>query len=510
MKRHVWGGAALVAAGALAGIAAMKVHISFDDQPVKAAPPVAPVQTGIHPALPPPSPAQVADARAISRTFVQVAEQLKPSVVAIMVEKGGGGAKRFSRGRMRGANPFQGTPFEQFFGLGGEGGLEVPKQVGAGSGVVIESQGGQGYILTNNHVVEGADLIKVKFSDGREIKGTIMGADPKTDLAVVKVSAEKLVAARMGDSERLQVGEWVIAIGNPYGFDHTVTVGVISAKGRGLGAGQYEDYLQTDAAINPGNSGGPLISLDGEVIGINTAIKGVGTMIGFAIPTSMARPIAQQLIKSGHVRRPYLGILMQELTPELATSLGAGAPQKGALVGQVETNSPAARAGIQPGDVIVRLDGQEVEGSKAVQKAVLQRQLGQRIAIDIWRSGRQLTLSATAGEHPGDAGERRVASGSDDASPKGHIGLQLESLTPQLAEQLGVRDSRGAVVAGVDPDSPASEAGVREGDVIVEVDRRAVASAEDASRALRAPRQGGHLLRIKRGDGALFVVVPAA
>ncbi len=352
-SRRVLGGAAIFATGALLTLGATRIHVTLD-HPAQAAPPAA-----MAPALPPPTPSQVADARAFSRTFAQVAEQLKPSVVAIFVEKGGGPAqmRRFHQRRgpqMQQQNPFEGTPFEHFFGNGPgfdeDSPMEMPKQVGAGSGVVIDARG---YILTNNHVVDGADKIKVKFADGREVKGTLQGADPKTDLAVVKVDNGSLTPARFGDSERLQVGEWVIAIGNPYGFDHTVTVGVISAKGRGLGAGPYEDYLQTDAAINPGNSGGPLVSLDGEVIGINTAIKGVGTMIGFSIPSSMARPIAEQLIQTGHVKRPYIGITMQDVTPELQTGLGPNAPQKGAIVGQVLPDSPAARAGVQPGDVIV-------------------------------------------------------------------------------------------------------------------------------------------------------------
>ena len=192
----------------------------------------------------------------------------------------------------------------------------MPKQVGAGSGVVFDAKG---LIITNNHVVEGADVIKVRFADRHEEKATVVGTDPKTDVAVIKVGGPTLTPAKFGDSDKLQVGEWVLAIGNPYGFDHTVTVGVISAKGRyGIGAGPYEDFLQTDAAINPGNSGGPLVNLDGEVIGINTAIRGIGTMIGFAIPSTMVKPVAQQLVKDGHVHRPFLGIHMQDITPELA------------------------------------------------------------------------------------------------------------------------------------------------------------------------------------------------
>ncbi len=454
-RKRLLGGAALVAVGGLTTFALGHVHVSFGNQ-AQAAPAV-----GMQPALPPPSPAQVADARAFSRTFAQVAEQLKPSVVAIKVEKGGGPATmhRMHRGHGMQQNPFEGTPFERFFGFGSpddEGGMEMPKQVGAGSGFVIDARG---YILTNNHVVDGADVIKVRFADGREVPAKVTGTDPRTDLAVIKVEAPNLVPAKLGDSEKLLVGEWVIAIGNPFGFDHTVTVGVISAKGRyGLGDGkQYEDYLQTDAAINPGNSGGPLVSLDGEVIGINTAIKGIGTMIGFAIPSAMARPIADQLIATGHVRRPYLGILMQDVTPELSAGLGAGAPQKGALVGQVEPTSPAAKAGVQPGDVITSVDGQSVDGSKAVQKAVLSKKVDDRVALKVWRSGKEIALSATAIEHPGDAGEKKADGAGDATGGKGRLGLELQTLTPPLAERLGVGEgARGAVVTGVREGAPAA------------------------------------------------------
>jgi serine protease Do len=518
-KRLV-GGAALMGLGALLTVGAMRVHFSFD-HPAQAAPPAA-----MSPALPPPSPTQIADARAFSRTFAQVAEQLKPSVVAILVEKGGGKApghtsiRRFHNGRQMpqqmpqgeefGDNPFSGTPFERFFGMpfggdDGDGEMRMPKQTGAGSGVVIDPRG---YILTNNHVVEGADVIKVKFADGHEVKGTITGTDPKTDLAVVKVDAGKLVAAKLGDSEKLEVGEWVIAIGNPYGLDHTVTVGVISAKGRGIGAGPYEDYLQTDAAINPGNSGGPLVSLDGEVVGINTAIRGIGTMIGFSIPSAMARPIVAQLIESGHVRRPYIGISMQNLSPELAAGLGPNAPQKGALVGKVEPGSPAGRAGVQAGDVIVTVDGREAGSSLAVQKAVLQKKLGDKVTLGVWRGGSNVQLVATTAELPGDGMHKLAGNDAEGGKPK--IGVELQSLTPQIAEQLGVKEKHGAVVSSVLPNSAAAEAGIQQGDVIVEVDRRPIVSAEEATNVLRAPRQGGHLLRILRGDGALFMVVPAA
>ena len=522
-------GAALIGMGAAIAVGANRVHVSFDGGHAHAAP-TAPAT--MQPLLPPPSKEQVNDARSFSRTFAQVAEQLKPSVVSILVEKGGhpDGAPSVRRFRgQRGGNPFSGpnghgspfgggggngNPFERFFGQpngdddeGGGGGMG--KQVGAGSGVVIDARG---FILTNNHVIEGADIIKVQFADGHQVKGKLAGADPKTDLAVVKVEEKNLTAAKFGDSDKLQPGEWVIAIGNPYGFDHTVTVGVISAKGRrGIGGGPYEDFLQTDAAINPGNSGGPLVNLDGEVVGINTAIRGIGTMIGFSIPSSMARGISHQLIDGGRVHRPYLGILMQDVTPELAGSLGTGSPQKGAIVDQIEGDAPAARAGLQPGDVIVKVDGQDVDGSKAVQKAVLGKTLGQKVTLDVWRGGKAMQISATTAERKEDE-DKKIASGGDQGggSGQGKLGLELQSLTPELSERLGVGDKQGAVVAGVRENSPAAEVGLREGDVILEVDRQRITSGEQAAKALASARPGGHLLRVKRGDGAMFVVIPAA
>lgn len=503
-RKGFLGGIILGLLAAAAVVVAMRVHVTWDGC-ARAAPPAPPT---IQPSLPPPSPAQVADARAISRTFAQVAEQLKPSVVAIIVEKKGGGPvpRRFQGDRRRGApNPFEGTPFAPFFGWGNGEEMQMPKQVGAGSGVVVDAKG---FIITNNHVIEGADVIKVRFADRREVKATVAGTDPKTDVAVIKVEGPALVPARFGDSNKPQVGEWVLAIGNPYGFDHTVTVGVISAKGRhGIGEGPYEDFLQTDAAINPGNSGGPLVNLDGEVIGINTAIRGIGTMIGFAIPSNMVSMVAPQLIKEGRVRRPYLGIRMQDVTPELSTGLGQNAPKKGAVVAQVEPSSPAQKAGVQPGDVIERIDGQATDTSLDVQKAVLSKALGQRIKLDLWRAGKQVAVEATVAENPTE--KRESAPGSKKGRRDHHeLGMELQTFTPELARQIGMQFVPGVVVTDVRSGSSAEDAGVREGDVIVEVDRRGVNHEGEAAQLLSTNRPGGHLLLVRRGDGTLFLVIP--
>jgi serine protease Do len=507
MKRNFVGGLALVALGATGAFVASNIQVRWGHG-ASAAPTVT---AEVKATLPPPSREQVADAKMLSRTFAQVAAQVGPSVVRISITKtvkGGGGF------HMRG-NPFSGTPFERFFGGPGgpgddddeENGMQPqgPKQHGMGSGVVIDPKG---YILTNNHVVEGADEVKVAFVDGKEVKGKVVGTDPKSDLAVVKVDGVDVKVARIGDSDKMDVGEYVMAIGNPFGLDHTVTVGVLSAKNRsGFQSGHYEDFLQTDASINPGNSGGPLVNLNGEVIGINTMIAGIGTGIGFAVPSSMAGPISQQLIKNGKVKRPFLGIAMQDITPEIQKSLGGKAPDKGALVGQITPGSPAEKAGVKPGDVITTVDGKSVDGSKAVQRDVLGKQIGQKIDLGLWRDGKDMHLSATTAELPGEKDLHAQMGGG--SSPKAKLGIGMQPLTPELAERLGVHQKRGVVIASVREGSPAAEAGLREGDVLLEVDRHGVGSPDEAAKLLTVERPGGHLMRVQRGDAAIFVVVGA-
>ncbi len=478
--RRVAMGLSLIGLGMMAGY-------STRDSGARAAPSTDPVT------IPPPSPAQLAEAHALGRTYAGVAAQLSPSVVRISVTQ--------APSRDHGSDeedPFHGTPFERFFGRPRQ------KQHGLGSGVVIDKRG---YILTNDHVVADAVDVKVSFVDGRTVPGKVVGTDPRSDLAVVRVDGVPVTPARLGDSDKMMVGEQVIAIGNPFGLDHTVTVGVLSAKNRaGFEAGQYEDFLQTDASINPGNSGGPLVNIDGEVVGINTMIAGIGTGIGFAVASSMAKPIAQQLIEHGKVRRPYVGILMQEVTPELQKSLGPNAPQKGALVTEVKSGSPADKAGVKVGDVVVSVAGAPTASPHDVQRAVLGKQVGERVDLGLWRAGTTVHVQVATVELP----EEKEQKAEQGPAKKSRLGLALETLTPDTAHELGLpAGTHGAVVAAVDDGSPAADAGLREGDVILEIDQKPVATARDAQRALQGERSGGHLLRVRRGEGALFIVIPS-
>jgi serine protease Do len=488
-------GIGLVALGAVSAVAITHVRIGWQRSDAAPNPPVA---AEAQAALPPPSSSQLSEARSLGRTFAQVASQLSPSVVRISVAK-----------TVKMENMFRNTPFGRFFGdEDGEGEGRGQKQRGMGSGVVFDAQG---YILTNNHVVEGADEVKVSFIDGKTVPGKVVGTDPKSDLAVVKVDGVSVKPAKFGDSDKMQVGEWTIAIGNPFGLDHTVTVGVLSAKGRnGFTRDHYEDFLQTDASINPGNSGGPLVNLDGQIIGINTMIAGMGTGIGFAVPSSMAKPISEQLMHGGKVRRPYIGIKMEDLKPEVAKAFGDKAPERGALVDMIIPGAPAEKAGVKVGDVIVKVDGQQMDGSSNVQHTILGKQIGQRVELVVWRDGKEQKLATTTGELPGDPEQASRAVASNDSHAKlGLLGLSnLTNLTPQIAQELELPPgTRGAVIERVRSGSPAEEAGVNRGDVITEIDRHPVTNADDAARLLGQTRASGHLVRIVNKEASRYIAL---
>ena len=360
----------------------------------------------------------------------------------------------------------------------------------------------QGYILTNNHVVSGAEKITVRLFDGRELKGTVKGTDPKTDLAVVHVEAKDLPVAVLGDSDKIEVGEWAIAIGSPFGLEKTVTVGVISAKGRsGLGTGTYEDFVQTDASINPGNSGGPLVNIDGEVIGINVMIIQPGQGIGFAIPINLAKTIMAALINQGKVIRPWVGIGLQDLTPELITSFKLE-EKDGALISQVYEASPAEKAGLKVGDIIIEIDGVKIKTSQDVVREVLKKQVGQKVKMDLIREGKKVEILVTTGEMPSEPSEQKT----EQPEKKEWFGLHITSVTPEMAEQLGLKSTEGVVVEAVDGGSVAQEAGLRRGDVILEVNRQRVKDEKDYIRIMEKIKPGqGVLFLVNRGGSTFFV-----
>jgi serine protease Do len=369
-----------------------------------------------------------------------------------------------------------------------------------GTGFVIAPEG---YIVTNNHVVEDVDSIKVAFQDGQELEATIVGRDPKTDLALIQVKADKpLIALPLGDSDTVRPGDWVVAIGNPYGLGHTVTAGIVSAKGRIIGQGPYDDFIQTDAAINPGNSGGPLLNLAGEVIGINTAINPRANTIGFAVPVNMAKDILPQLRASGKVVRGWLGVVIQHISPGLAESFKLE-DKTGALISKVDPKGPAADAGLQRGDVIVRFDGKPIKQMEELPRAVASTAIGKEVDVVVLRDGKEKAFRVRVAELK-EAGPTETAQEEKDGGSPAAYGLRVQNLTPEVAEQLQLDDATGVVIVAVEPGTPAEEAGLRRGDVIVEVDREAIADV-DALRAALAGDKKGALLLVRRGDSTVFV-----
>jgi serine protease Do len=446
----------------------------------------APSTSSILPATPVAT-AAVNQATQLSDAFASVAEHISPSVVTIKME-----AKQELPEIFRN-NPFFRMPDNDSNGV----------VKGSGSGVIFRSDGA---ILTNNHVVEHATRVTVQLKDGRTFKAKVVGTDPAVDLAVLKIDATGLPAAAFADSGKARVGDWVLAIGSPFGLNYTLTAGVLSAKGRGgIGASEIEDYLQTDASINPGNSGGPLVDLNGNVLGINTMIV-PGSGIGFAIPASIARSVGEQLLATGKVRRAWLGVGFQELTPELAKSLGKP-DTHGALVANVMPSSPASAAGVHPGDIIERVDQDPVSEGRDLQRAVLTRPVGTEIALSVRRDGKLQTLKVKTAERPNDMKDARTGmsglGGEKDAGP-GELGLKLQSLTPDVASQLDYHGQGKVVVAGVRPGSAADSAGLKRGDVILEANQKAVKSSEEVS---AATRDGKALLRVERHGDSFFTVL---
>ena len=411
----------------------------------------------------------------------------------------------------------QRNPMEDFFGpngspFGGPRGHQgpmppEPRGGGMGSGVIVSPDG---YIITNNHVVSGGGELTVTLPDKREFKGKVLGTDPKTDLAVVKIDAKDLPFVRWGDSSKLQVGEYVLAVGNPFGLNSTVTLGIVSALGRGkMGITQYEDFIQTDAAINPGNSGGALVNTNGELVGINTAIlsqTGGYQGVGFAVPVSMAKPVYDSLISTGKVVRGYLGVGIQDLTQDLVKSFGLK-QAKGALVSSVGEDTPAEQAGLMQGDVIVEYQGKPIEDAGALQKEVGRTTIGSKVSVKVMRNGSEHNLTIRVGEQS----ETQTVASAERNTENVLAGLAVQNLNQQMGRELGLSaKAQGVVVVDVQPDSQADRAGVAQGDVIREINRQPVKSVKDYEKiAANVKKDQDVLLLINRRGSSLYVTVKA-
>jgi serine protease Do len=436
--------------------------------------------------------------RMIPENFSVLADMVSPAVVHIRVVKsvkGGFGSQQF------GQNPFGNDQrFKDFFDrFGGQRQPEY-KQPGMGSGFIINKNG---LIVTNNHVVDGADEITVVLKDEREFGADVVGRDPQTDIALIKIDAKiSLPSVPMGSSEGLRVGEWVAAIGSPFGLEHTVTAGIVSAKGRVIGSGPYDDFIQTDASINPGNSGGPLINMQGEVVGINTMIVAGGQGIGFAIPIDLAKGIISQLEKSGEVTRGWLGVTIQDLKAEVADYYGVKG-KSGVLVSDVTPGNPADKAGIQPKDIILEVDGKEVKTSKALTALVANLGVGETVKVKILRDGRQKTFDVEIGRRP-------LTVAAADRVPEekeAEFGFRVTDLTPELSRRYGLKDTNGAIVVSVAPNSKADVAGIQQGDLIVEINREDVVSANHFKKLLLKHKNDDNIsLLVRKTNGALAVI----
>jgi serine protease Do len=430
------------------------------------------------------------------KSFADLAEKVMPAVVNIST---------ISTVRVPG-NPFKhffgpdegpfGDFFHHFFG-------DIPdramKQQSLGSGFIIDKDG---YIITNNHVVEGADEIKVKLADGREFKAKVVGRDSKTDIALLKISSlfKYLPSLPLGDSDSMRVGDWVIAVGNPFGLGHTVTQGIISATGRVIGSGPYDDFLQTDAPINPGNSGGPLINVKGEVIGINSAIIATGQGIGFAIPSNLAKNVTGQLRKTGKVIRGWIGVTIQTVTPEIASSFGLKEP-KGVLVGDIVPGGPAEKAGLKRGDIITAFDGRELRKTSDLPMMVADTPVGKTVDVKVIRNGNEMSLKIRVEEQTA----QNLAL-QQMQTPERDLGMQLDNLSPDVRNKLGIREKSGVAVTRVTPGSPADDAGIKAGDVVKEVNHKSVKDLKDYNNAMAMTEKGKPVLLLMKRGGQTFYI----
>ena len=438
----------------------------------------------------------VAHLRQLSDGFTAVVARVKPAVVAIFTERELGES----------ANPYQGTPFERFFGR------PLPdNRVGQGSGVIVRLEDDY-YILTNNHVIKNADQIRVQTHDDRHFEAEIVGADSLSDLAVLKVDADDLPSVKLGNSDELQVGEWVLAVGNPFGFEHTVTSGIVSALGRGrFGRDEYGSFIQTDAAINPGNSGGPLVNLDGEVVGINTAIvannrasRGAGSVgLGFSIPANLTKNVLGQLVEFGEVRRGLLGIEIRAIDPTMADALGMDSTH-GVMVRKVRRESAADKAGVESGDVIIALDGRPVRGVTDLRSRIGASMPGTRVELEVLRDENKKQITVVLDQLT----EESLAIGESKSIANKKLGLSVQDMTPDLTRRLGYKGEQGVLVRDVRRGSDAARQGIRPGDLIQEVERTVVESVDDFIEAVDGIEEGDAiLLLIRRGKETYFAAL---
>lgn len=432
-------------------------------------------------------------------SFADLAEKLSPAVVNINTTTTIKGRRGFPQGDEMPQGPFFGGEdfFRRFFG-------DIPekdfKQKSLGSGFIIS---GDGYIFTNNHVVEKADKIRVKLANGREYDAVIKGQDANTDIALIKINplTNDLPVVIFGDSDKMRVGEWVFAIGNPFGLEQTVTAGIVSAKGRVIGSGPYDNFIQTDASINPGNSGGPLFNLSGEVIGINTAIVAQGHGIGFAIPINTAKEMFEQLKTKGRVTRGWLGVTVQEVTPEISENLKLS-EMRGALVGNVLKGEPAEKAGIKTGDIIMEIDGKKIRDTHELLRIVASLPLSKTVDLKVIRNGKEMILPIKIGERKDQKELAQIVQPSDQ------LGMTVQEITPELSQYFGLSETGGVVITQVKEESPADDAGLKTQDIILQINKVKISSLKDYRMEIsKSGQEETLLILIKRGDTSFFVTL---
>lgn len=437
---------------------------------------------------------------AIPESFSTLAETVSPAVVNISTVKtikGGGPVFRHFHQSPRGNQ----DPFKDFFDkfFGDEQQREF-KQRSLGSGFIIDKDG---YIVTNNHVIANADEIKVKLNSGKEYDAKIIGRDPSTDIALIKIKADSSYSVvKLGDSDALKVGEWVVAIGNPFGLEHTVTAGIVSAKGRVIGSGPYDDFIQTDASINPGNSGGPLINMKGNVIGINTAIIASGQGIGFAVPVNMAKEVIKQLKEEGEVTRGWLGVGIQDINDEMSEYYGIK-DKKGVLVSKVFPGDPADKAGIKTKDIIIEVNGQKIISSHELTRTIANFHVGEKVKIKVLRDGKEKTFTVKIAKRQQD----KIASRNMPYNEQGSFGIQVSDLTPEIANRLNLRETEGVVVTGVQSGSQGDDKGIRARDIIKEINHHSINTVDEYNDVIQKVKKGDTVsMFIKRANSGFFVI----